>query len=699
MGDALLDLTAEEIDLFLVGAHAYERPIPISRGLGPIMNSGSCVACHSSPTGGGGDGSTIVIRVGFLDGDVFDPLEEFGGSIIQIHSITDECLEDIPAEANVLAIRITNGMLGYGLVEAILDEDLLALEDPDDLDGDGISGRAHMVEPLEDPGVFRVGRFGWKAQTATILSFSAEASRDEMGFTNRFLPEENDPNGIRPPNLGDPDFCDIVDDPEDSPLFGDGVSRDFIDVITDFQRFLAPPPQTPRSGMIGEAIFEQIGCADCHISTAFTTPDDEALEGALRNKTIRPYSDFLLHDMGDSADFIAQGDASIKEIRTPPLWGLRARPRLWHDGRADGDTTFGNIEQAIIEHGAAGSEAVASAVAFSELTEDDHDSLLRFLNSLGRIEFDHDNNNLLDDVDFLHFLECSQIEDVILPDDPCAVHDVDQDGDIDVDDLNVMVTVYEAEHGDCNENGIDDLIDIVQGTSADVDGNTIPDECELLLEEVPLLSFSIRDGVLVAGDLLSLEESDDDWLQISSIEQNQHLAGVFFAWATNVNQIFRLDFKVEASSLPGGANMPIEIRNWASGGWDPLGELALGDVDAVLSVADIPDPERYVRTNGRIMTRLLPRGALEDFPDGFILAVDEIEMLIAGAIGDAATFNGECRSRYDLDVNGDIDADDLIALFQQWHRTVEGAPDFNGDQIVDASDLLMMFAHWTDCSR
>ncbi len=240
MGDALLDLTAEELDRYLVGAHAYNRPFPIDRGLGPILNSGSCGACHDNPLGG--TGAKIVVRIGHLDGDVYDPLEDFGGPLIQIFAITEECQEFIPADANVITARITNGMLGYGLVEAILDDVLLALEDPDDLDADGISGRAHMVEALEDPGVSRVGRFGWKAQTATILTFSAEAARDEMGFTNRLVPEENDPNGILPPNLGDPDFCDFVDDPEDDIVFGDGVSREFIDVVTDFQRFLAPPP-------------------------------------------------------------------------------------------------------------------------------------------------------------------------------------------------------------------------------------------------------------------------------------------------------------------------------------------------------------------------------------------------------------------------------------------------------------------------
>ena len=157
----------------------------------------------------------------------------------------------------------------------------------------------------------------------------------EMGITNRFLPFDNDPNGIDPPELAG---CDTVpDDPtgmtyEDNLDLGNGVDREFIDVVTDFQRFMVPPPQTPRSGMAGEALFAQIGCADCHVPT-FVTADDPGLEDVLRNREIHPYSDFLLHDMGLNADGIAQGDATIRELKTPPLWGLRLRPELWHDGR------------------------------------------------------------------------------------------------------------------------------------------------------------------------------------------------------------------------------------------------------------------------------------------------------------------------------------------------------------------------------
>ena len=162
---------------------------------------------------------------------------------------------------------------------------------------------AHMVAALEDPmgAPLRVGRFGWKSQVATVLTFSADAALNEMGLTNRFLMDDNDPNGIDPPVLMD---CDTVLDPEDTP---DGQGFDFVDRVTHFQRFLAQPPQTPRSGMTGEGTFDSIGCADCH-HTQFTTADDPSLEDALRDQTIQPYSDFLLHNMGTLGDGIVQGD-------------------------------------------------------------------------------------------------------------------------------------------------------------------------------------------------------------------------------------------------------------------------------------------------------------------------------------------------------------------------------------------------------
>src|SRR5690606_1583781 len=160
----------------------------------------------------------------------------------------------------------------------------------------------------DEPGApLRAGRFGWKAQVATVLTFSADAAQNEMGLSNRFLPFDNAPNG----DLDLLALCDTVPEPEDGP---DEEGLHFIDRITDFQRYIAPPPQTPKSGMTGEAIFISIGCAKCHIPE-WTTRNDGDLEDAIRGKTIKPYSDFLLHDMGELGDGIVQGDAMELEMR------------------------------------------------------------------------------------------------------------------------------------------------------------------------------------------------------------------------------------------------------------------------------------------------------------------------------------------------------------------------------------------------
>ena len=169
-----------------------------------------------------------------------------------------------------------------------------------------------MVPLLEDPGApLVVGKFGWKAQVGTLLTFSGDATLNEMGITNSLVGSENAPNGDQALLAQ----CDLVMDPEE-PLV-DGVL--FIDRITDFQRFLAPPPQTPKNGMAGEVIFNDIGCAVCHVPE-FTS--GVAPEAALTNITFRPYGDSLLHNMGSLGDGISQGDALELEMKTPPLWGI-----------------------------------------------------------------------------------------------------------------------------------------------------------------------------------------------------------------------------------------------------------------------------------------------------------------------------------------------------------------------------------------
>ncbi len=468
MGEPLLGLSQPEEDRFNIGLNRFDRVFTEVDGLGPAFNQNSCTSCHNTG-GAGGSGTIAVTRFGLATKAGFDSLEMLGGSLFQLNGISPECSEQIPAEANVIIQRTTPSIFGAGLVEAIADADLLANEtSPPDAN---VSGRAHMVPLLEGPAGLHVGRFGWKAQLASILSFSADASLFEMGLTNRILQDEVDPNGAAPPNLID---CDGVADPEDGPEGGVPGNPHFIDRVTDFQRLLAAPPQTPRDGMSGEALFNSFGCAACHVST-WTT--GAAAESAIAFKTIKPYSDFLLHDMGGLGDGIVQGDATTTEMRTPSLWGMRIRPVLLHDGRASAGVFADRVREAVEWHDLPGSEAQVSAQAYLSASASDQAAVVAFLDSLGRREFDHDGNNIVGSFDLAVFRTC-QGGGPYSPDDPCAISDVDQDGDVDDDDFALFLTVYQGSQDDCNGNLVSDAIDIVDGTANDCNLNGIPDSCE-----------------------------------------------------------------------------------------------------------------------------------------------------------------------------------------------------------------------------
>lgn len=470
MGDPLKGLSVAELALFMAGRTHFDRIPTVAEGRGPILNQNSCGGCHSVPLGG--SGTITVTRFGFYDekNGGFDPLEQFGGSLLQAESIAQGCQETVSEFANVVAQRVTTSTLGIGLIEAIPDSAIIANANPG---GVGVSGRVHMVTAAEDPpnSPLRAGRFGWKAQVATVLTFSGDAARNEMGITNPLFPTENDPNGINPPALAD---CDTVPDPEDHP---DAEGFLFIERLTHFQRYLASPPQTPRSGMTGETLFGTVGCTACHIPS-FTTADNPNLEPALRNKVIRPYSDFLLHDMGALGDGIAQGDADVREIRTPPLWGLRMRTALLHDGRVAAGTLESRVIAAVQAHGSFGSEAAPSAALFAALPAAQKGQVVAFLDSLGRAEFDSNGDLAIDPFDLRAFRDCYQTGGTVTPDMPCAIHDVDQDGDVDDDDFSYFLTVYSGSMGDCNANSIADPRDILLGTSTDCNFNGLPDECE-----------------------------------------------------------------------------------------------------------------------------------------------------------------------------------------------------------------------------
>ena len=462
MGQPIDGLTPAQLALFDAGKLRFEQFFTEAEGLGPVFNDDSCSSCHSLPATGGA-GVLFVTRFGLEDkGSPFDPLDSQGGTLLQANSISTnpDCIEEVPANANVIAQRITPSIFGAGLVEAIPDADILALE----LTG----GQAHLVQPLEDPlGPLRVGRFGWKAQVATILTFSGDASLNEMGITNRLVATENAPNG----NTAALAVCDLVADPED---FADPQGVEFIDRITDFQRLLAPPPQTPKSGMTGEQVFTTVGCADCHQPT-FTT--GVAPEAALSNRLIRPYSDFLLHNMGSLGDGIVDGAANEQQFRTPSLWGVRIRRPLLHDGRVTDNDLGLAIDDAVSWHGG---EAAASAAAYGALNPTQRGQLIAFLDSLGKVEFDMNGDGLVFNSDIAAFVDCfTGPGATISPDDPCAVSDVDQDGDVDLDDYALFIVAFEGTLEDCNGNSDPDVLDLISGSELDCNDNGIPDSCDI----------------------------------------------------------------------------------------------------------------------------------------------------------------------------------------------------------------------------
>jgi len=466
MGAPLPGLSAIELERFWIGRQLYGTPLTIQDGLGPIMNKSNCSSCHTNPVGGWG--SIAVTHFGIDNKGEFELYPGESQSLFQLLALSQGCAETIPADATIVRSRVTNSSMAFGLIEAIPDAAIAANADPEDANGDGISGRVHWVVPLETPGgAPRAGRFGWKAQIATVLSFSGDAARNEMGFTNRLEPHENAPNNDTSRLVE----CDPVEDIED---VADAEGFAFIDRVTHFQRYLAPPPQTPKSGMAGEAVFTSIGCAKCHVPE-WSSSNDASLEDAIRGKTFRPYSDFLIHDMGLLGDGIQQDDASETEMRTPVLWGLRRRDPMLHDGRAAGGTFEARVTQAILAHGPIG-EGASSAAAFASLGDAERAQLIAFLDSLGRVEFDLDGNDRVDLVDFGLMRDCLAAG-AANPNHPCAVADMDQDGVVNALDMAAFVNAFEGEATDCNGNGINDLIDIAVGGMPDNDGDGLPDSC------------------------------------------------------------------------------------------------------------------------------------------------------------------------------------------------------------------------------
>lgn len=271
-----------------------------------------------------------------------------------------------------LSPRIAPPMIGLGLLEAVPGDMIVAGADPNDADGDGISGRAAQVTNAET-GARQLGRFGWKASQPTLRQQAAAAFSGDMGLSTTAHPD----------SAGD---CTAAQSacrsaPDGAGPMGVEVSETMLKLVTFYSRHLAVParrnaadPQVRHGG----TVFEATGCAACHYPTLATAADFE--DPALAGQTIRPFTDLLLHDMGpDLADGLPEGDADGTEWRTPPLWGIgltemvSGHTSFLHDGRAR------SVLEAILWHGG---EADAAREAVIQLGTEDREALIAYLNSL-----------------------------------------------------------------------------------------------------------------------------------------------------------------------------------------------------------------------------------------------------------------------------------------------------------------------------
>ncbi len=362
-GSPLEGITAGEFERFRIGLEDFTEVETAGDGLGPAFNSTGCSQCHNLPAIGG-LGPITEVRAGRRDENgKFTELE--GGTLFHLFSTPPHnCQARIPPEANVIARRASIPLFGVGLVEAIADETIVGLEDPDDRDGDGISGRAARIFDVATRRE-RIGKFGWKAQQATLLAFAGDAYRNEMGITNDLFPEEV-ALGVNPAALR---LCDPTSDPEDVRDRVTGLRG--IDNFESFMKFLAPVGRgaVGEKERQGERVFGEVGCGSCHVPALRTGPSANPV---FDRKSVPLYSDLLLHDIG-TGDGIEQGAATGDEIRTPALWGLRFRRPFLHDGSA------ATVDDAIRRHER---EAGRVRERYSGLTEGEREALLAFLRSL-----------------------------------------------------------------------------------------------------------------------------------------------------------------------------------------------------------------------------------------------------------------------------------------------------------------------------
>jgi CxxC motif-containing protein (DUF1111 family) len=368
-------------DTFALDQARFERRLDPSTGLGPVFNATACVECHNNGVAGAASQFTEQ-RVGHNDanGNFVNPtitIDEgastiTGRSIVNDRSICPQAQEHIPDTENIRTLRAVLNTLGDGFVESVDDKTFLAIAANQPAQSNGmIHGEAIQVPIFEAPGQTGVGKFGWKDQDPTILSFSGDAYLNEMGVTNRLKPKDVT------------SVCKVTTDPEDKP---DALGLADIDHFAQFIRGTQAPPRdtvlaATSDALAGQNLFNSVGCVTCHVSTLTTDPPGTVINGgaytvpaALGNKIFHPYSDFLLHDVGTGDGIVQAGPAdTANKLRTVPLWGLHIKSRFMHDNAS---MTLGD---AIQRHAG---EAQGVINAFDLLSVTQQQQLITFLKSL-----------------------------------------------------------------------------------------------------------------------------------------------------------------------------------------------------------------------------------------------------------------------------------------------------------------------------
>jgi CxxC motif-containing protein (DUF1111 family) len=403
-GAPLAGISAAAFDAALTAFNTDETP---ADGLGPLFNNTSCGRCHT--LGGiGGAGVQINRHFGrFVDGK-FDPMGAQGGDARSLFSLgtfnrgSTLCqvpVETDPAEATVRIGRLTPPLFGLGLIDAMPDAffDQLAAAEPVAVRGvvkrQGVL-LGNPADPSQQFGTPRVARFGWKDALTSLAEFSAAAYNGEMGITTQscvngqpflIFAGEAAPNGVPVApgcdDLAAPAPAGVpagVDDAVGPCAPGQTELQDDVQEFLTFMTFLGPPTRDLSDAISvarGEPLFTSVGCAGCHVATAFVTPTPSP-NGVPGGFAFHPYSDFLVHDMGGLGDQVGNAGDSVelaRRMRTAPLWGARFRNSYLHDGRA------GNIDQAIRAHDGQGA---ASAAAYAKLSGADQHNLTQFVRSL-----------------------------------------------------------------------------------------------------------------------------------------------------------------------------------------------------------------------------------------------------------------------------------------------------------------------------